>query len=309
VEQKPMKQDSIRPTVLFLILGLLVLFIAYHFLPVDKRPEFLSAALLNAAFVIIAVAMLNFIWWLAGGEPISTTLNSFVQSIGQSSKLLEASQITQETTLRELRQSTRLLEDSRQTGIQQILAVSRDFEYKGGNWMKQLTNAQMEVDLMGFALLVWTKGHNFKSEILNLIRKGVNIRILIMDPQNDYFHSFVNKYQIASLKNDAAVIEEVRAAQYVFEEIAEEVREGEKPRGKFEFRMVRKGLIVCQICRTDDVLIAVPYLFSVVASESPLIVVQGDKSGLYQVYQKEFVQLWNLNSPSTQEGKLGSDSD
>jgi len=288
-----------RQTFLFLIIGFLLLFISYFFLPAEKKPEFLSAAVMNGSFVIIAVGLLNIVWWLAGGEPISTTLDESNSKIQKSLQFLEESRNTGVATLNELRHAFRLVEDSRVTGVQRILTVSREFELRGGDWMQRLTSAQQKIDLMGFSLLVWTKGQNFKDEIINLVRRGVAIRVLIMDhDQNDYFHSFVNKYQIAALKDDTAVVGEVKAARHVFEDIGQEIdKESKQHHGTFEFRTVKKGLVVCQICRIDDELIAIPYLFSVIASESPLIVAKGESSGLYQLYQKEFDQLWKLNEP------------
>lgn len=291
--------NATRQTLIFLIIGSLTLSISYFLLPSDKRPEFLSAAFMNRAFVIIAIGLLNIVWWLAGGEPISRTLNDSDRKIQQSLQLLDDSRNTGAATLNELRHGFQLIEDSRMTGLQRVLTVSREFELRGGDWMDRLNSAQASTDLMGFSLLIWTKGQNFIEQIINTVRRGVNVRILIMDPDhNDYFHSFVNKYQIVALKDDAAVISEVRAAQHVFEHIAQEIgKVGNSGHGVFEFRTVKKGLICCQICRTDDELVAIPYLFSVVASESPLIVAHGESAGLYQSYRKEFDKLWMLNGP------------
>lgn len=59
--------------------------------------------------------------------------------------------------------------------------------------------------------------------------------------------------------------------------------------------MVQRGLIVCQICRTDSEMVVVNYFYSEVASRSPVMLIQGNESKMFQVYQNEFDQLWKLN--------------
>src|SRR5204862_461945 len=141
----------IRQTSIFIIMGVFVLFLAYYFLPTDKRPEFASTAIMNIAFVLIAVGILNIFWWLAGGDPISAMLKDSSDKIRESFTLLEEGHKTGVDTLNELRHSLRLVEDSRLTGLRRILTVSRDFELRGGDWMQRLASAQRNVDLMGFS--------------------------------------------------------------------------------------------------------------------------------------------------------------
>jgi hypothetical protein len=65
----------------------------------------------------------------------------------------------------------------------------------------------------------------------------------------------------------------------------------------FEFRTVKTGITLCQICRFDSKLSAINYLYSANASLSPLLYVQGENGSLFQVYENEFNHLWELNAP------------
>src|ERR1700722_17928341 len=95
-----------RQAVLFFLPGLGLLAWAHGILPPEKRTEFHSNALLSAAFVLIAVALLQFVYWLAAGDPTAARL----ERLGK-----------------DLITSFDILKDARVTGLQRILGTSRDF--------------------------------------------------------------------------------------------------------------------------------------------------------------------------------------
>ncbi|MEW6369241.1 MAG: hypothetical protein AB1714_31865 [Acidobacteriota bacterium] len=166
--------------------------------------------------------------------------------------------------------------------------------------MSRLKAARKKVDLMGFSLHVWTRGENFESELLSLVEHGVQVRILIMGENNPHLESILNVEQIPSIST-AAVREELRVAQRVFGRIGEEARRL-RLAGSYDFRTLNRGLILCQLCRTDSRLTMVQYLFSEVASRTPLLEVIGDDAALYRVYMNEFESLWRLESPVSERG-------
>jgi hypothetical protein len=268
-----MKRSEWQRFILFLLLGTGLLVAAYYTTPADKHREFPSNALISAAFILLAVTLLNFVYWLAGGEPIAAQLERLaVELIG----------------------SFAVLKDTEETGLQRILGTSRDFERKGDNWMGRLISARRNVDLMGYSLLVWSTGRDFQSELIALLNRGVNVRVLIMDPSNPHFAALVNHYQIPAVKDIEAVKGEVTRAIAVFDAVADAAPTGNRT-GKFEFRRICTGLVVCQICRIDDWLAAIPYLYSVVAAESPLLQIRGAGTDLFRWYTREFESLWDLN--------------
>src|SRR5215471_54818 len=65
---------TVRASILFLVLGIFLLFIAY-LLQLLQANSFLSSAIFNAGFVLITVFILNIVWALLGGEPVSNAID------------------------------------------------------------------------------------------------------------------------------------------------------------------------------------------------------------------------------------------
>jgi hypothetical protein len=276
-------KERAKPSIIFLFIGGLLLFIAYLLRPSSPQADgFISSALSNIAFVLLTVTILDLLWGLLGGEPISKSLSDLRQSL----HLFDNN----------LQQYINLLGDSRTTGVVRLLTISGDFG-SPGDWMQRLKSAQQEIDLMGYNLHVWTKGDNFEEEVLKLVQKGTKVRILIMDENNPSFDSFLNVTQLQTIST-AFVKSELQQARKVFEQIDQKIHAmNVKPSGSFELRTVQKGLIICHMCRTDAEMVVINYLFSEIASRSPLMLIQGREAKMFQMYQKEFDQIWKLNEP------------
>jgi hypothetical protein len=86
----------------------------------------------------------------------------------------------------------------------------------------------------------------------------------------------------------------------VFEYLLQKVQAANQANtlGSFELRTAKKGLITCNICRTDSQMAVVNYLYWQQTTNSPLMLLQktNDQANLFQVYQDEFDQLWDLNA-------------
>jgi hypothetical protein len=274
-----MKQPSRTPQIVFLLLGLLLLVIAYLLATLISSPsestKFWTGSIQNIAFIVLTIVIVDFLWQIIGGEPVRETLKALSE------------------TLTEMRSSVVLLEDSKKTGIHRLFSVSGAF---GSNreWMDRLKQARSNVDLLGYTLHVWTRGEYFEQEMIALVKAGVHVRILIMDEANPNLPSLVNEKQISSI-SVMAVKAEIGVAKNAFISIASTLG-SQSPLGSFEFRTLKEGLIVSQICRTDSRLTAVQYLYSVVASRSPLVDVRGSDSELFKVYLHEFDSLWQLGT-------------
>ena len=115
-----------------------------------------------------------------------------------------------------------------------------------------------------------------------------------MDENNPNISSTMNTYQIKHLSIDV-VKAEIKVIKELFKSIIDSSFQN-KYAGKLELVTVKKGVIMSQICRTDDKITAIPYLYSVNTSESPLILTQGKESRIFKTYMKEFDSLWKLNS-------------
>lgn len=266
-----MNIKALRPNIVFLIIGVLLLIISYL---IKSQLEFFSSTLMNISFILLTIVIVDFFWEVLGGEPISQTLN-------------------------ELRVSVKLLEDSHSSGLNSLLAVSGEFG-NHGDWMNRLKLAKRFVDLQGYTLHMWNRCENFEQEIIELVRKGVRVRVLFMDNENPNIEGLINSNQIRSI-TVAAVKDEIKIVKNVFENIHNNIERiasssGGKLSGSFEVKSLCKGLIVCQICRTDSEMTVVNYLFSVVASQSPLMLIKGQDTKLFKAYMREFDQLWELGS-------------
>ncbi len=268
------------PQLIFLVIGGLLLAVAF-LIDAQASPsqllKFLGSASQDVAFIILTVVIVDFLWGVLGGEPVSQALNA----LG--------------VTLRDMRISVQLLEDSRKTGLERALSVSGAFG-SHHDWMNRLKSAHSQIDLMGHSLHIWTSGENFEQEVVQLVLAGVRMRVLIMDENNEGIETIVNAEQIPSV-SVVGTKEQIRLARKVFKSISDHLATL-TPLGAFEFKTLTKGVIVCQLCRTDFELTMVQYLYSVVGSRSPLLVIRGYDSQLFQVYMREFEQLWELGVSS-----------
>jgi hypothetical protein len=268
-----MASKANKPMIIFALLGILLLIIAALLTPTSKAQEFISTALANVAFVLLTVVIVNFLWETLGGEPIGSAVD-------------------------ELRTSVKLLDDSHSSGIERILPISGTFGTHG-DWMNRLKSAKESVDIMGYTLHVWTRGKDFEGEVVNLAQKGVKLRFLIMDKDNPNLGSLINN-KIASISLDGTK-RELGHMNNVFASIQNKLQQVLSPevaKDIVSVRKVSKGLIVCQLCRIDSEMTVINYLYSDVASNNPLIVVRGKETTLFDVYEKEFNNLWELNKPT-----------
>jgi hypothetical protein len=226
-------------------------------------------------FAFLTVVIVGFAWSFLGGEPVENA----VIGLG--------------VTIQELRTAVVLLQESKETGLTRILALSGDLESHAW-WTDRLQKTQKKIDLMGYSLHVWTKGERFEDLMVAQVKAGVDVRVLIMDETNPHLDALINEAQIRAISRNV-VVEEIKVARKVFEEIASKVK-SMGGNGSYALRTLKRGLVVTQICRTDSQLTAVQYLYSGVASRSPLLEVRGEESKLFGVFTNEFDRLWDLGS-------------
>jgi hypothetical protein len=227
------------------------------------------------AFVVLTVAILHYLWEALGGEPL-------------------------ERVVRQAAESFTLLKDAHDSGLRRVVHTSGAFGDQA-TWMARLKNTKSNLDLMGYTLHVWSRGEDFETELVNLVRRGVNCRILIMDQANPNFSSVVNG-EIFGI-TEASTKGEADGAEHLFTRIDEKVKSlaDSERRGNFQFRKVIRGTILSQLCRTDGEMTWIPYLYSAVASRSPLFYTKGSDSGLFKVGLAEFEAMWALNPPAVQQ--------
>lgn len=258
-----------KPLIIFFIIGFLLIIISYLTRGTTASMKvFLSSAANSIGFILLTVVLVSWLWGVLGGEPITETLSY-------------------------LRSSISLLNDSKRNGVQRVLAVSGEFG-SHGDWMARLKSARSRLDLLGYTLHVWTRGDNFENELFHLVQSGVHVRVMVMDEDNPNLSALMNTEQISSLSIDV-VKSEIKAVKNLFTSLSKRVSQAGL-KGSLCFRPVLMGVVVCQICRTDAELTAIPYLYSVNTSQSPLLLTQGQQARLFQSYANEFEALWQLNA-------------
>lgn len=273
-----MKKKKYEPSLIFSLIALLLIIISFFFYLKTPNSEnywtFFWNLTGDIGIVVITVVIIGILWNSLGGNPVENSLQKL------------------DMTLEDFRESVQLLEDSKKTGLLRSLAVSGEFG-SHSDWMTRLKSAEETINLLGYTLLVWSRGENFENEVINLVKKGVKIRVLAMDEENPELSSMINTRQIKATSMET-VIANIKAVKSVFNSILERL-ENVETTGSLEFRTLVNGLILCQICRTDNELTMVQYLHSQIGTTSPIILVKGIDSTLFKVYDNEFEKLWELS--------------
>ena len=276
-QEKSPAMKNYSPLIILFIIATGLLVIAYFVIgtstaATQDQPLFWGDILKNIGLTVLTVVAITLLWNLLGGDPVDKSISRLDNTLGA------------------FQSSVKLLEDSKVSGLQRVLAVSGEFG-SHTDWMNRLKSAENSIDLLGYDLLVWTKGENFENEVKKLVENGVHVRVLIMDENNPDLSAFTNTAQIRSLSIEL-VKENIRIVKEVFKGIKESLSPNFQ--AKLEFRSLKQGLIPLQLCRTDNRLTMVQYIFSEVASRSPLLLVEGEESTLFAIYKNEFNLLWEL---------------
>jgi hypothetical protein len=294
-QAKRKRTSQFRALLVFLFIGLLVLGVGWFLinrLPKEMKEvdKYWATTFQGLAFTLGTVAIVGLVWRFLGGDPVDEALTDLGKATDRTKAVVEdleknfgALKAAQD----DLINSVKLTEQIRKTGIEHLHAQST---YVGG-WMVRLGSAQKQVDLMGYALQKWIETPGFEKGLEEKVRSGVQIRVLIMDVDNERLEAILN------LKISQFIVPQTkRSVQQTMElmkRVADKLQKGAPLQGSFEFRTLREGTILTQLCRTDARLTALQYLYSAHASGSPLLEVSGEDSELFKVYMDEFKMLWD----------------
>lgn len=256
-----------RPYIVFAIIGVLVIIIAFLLKPdTMTQDEFVYGVLLNIGFVILTIVIVNFLWFLLGGDPTEKMIEKSVSTLT-------------------------LASDGFDSGLYRAFSSSSEFA-TASQWVSLLKDTKEHVDMMGYSLHILTRTTELQNKLINLANCNVQIRILIMDENNEHFSAGLNIEGISSMTLES-MKEEVRSCRQCIDYIMSNVKENK--RKNINFKTISKGLTECQIIRTDDKIFITPYLYSKHTSDSPLFIARKQNGGYYDKYVEEFEMLWNLN--------------
>ena len=231
--------------IVFLLLGI-VAFVwglwLISALPKDSREveKYWALTLQGLGFTLGTVAIVSLVWKLLGGDPIDDALTD-LEAVSDETKAavgdLKENIGVLKTAQDDVIKSVSLLADSRKSGIERVYAYSTHVSTQEA-WMQRFKSAQECIDLMGYTLLVWTKGVNFEQELARRVLSGVRVRILIMDEENPQLIAVLNS------KIPGAILEQTKAeiagTKGSMKYVATRLREAQPPAGSFEFRTLKR---------------------------------------------------------------------
>lgn len=268
--------EKIKPFaayVFFLAIAITLLVLYWVFQEETWAPVFLALAA-----ALIAIVLVEIIWKLYGGDPITRAIAGVYRAIAA------------------LRTSTSLLRDLEGTGIERIHAQRRFTAFE--NWYSLINSAQ-EVDMMGITLRRdWTARDGFVKIVQSRAKeRKCTFRILVLEPSPE---SPVTKQRMV----EEGDIEERIAADAaftlrVFDQIRNEL--DDEAREYIKTKVVRGSNLYCFVIRADDRILAANYLSYLRGSASPTMEIRSRDTSFFQVFAAEFERMWELgaNWPQT----------
>lgn len=253
-----------------MIIGALLLTIAFFLKdPSVTNAIFIYNSTFNAAFILLTVGLVNVMWDLVGGEPIQNLLTQSKNTI-------------------------RLLSDGEAAGLTRIVSSSGAFG-TNRDWLDIISHAKRQIDLQGYTLLIWTRSEDFGNTLIRLAENGVHIRLLFMHEDAQYLKSGINESQIPELTASNVTNEILAMTNYLDSLLVSPASRAWK--GSIQYKKLKGGLIVSQICRVDGRQYIIPYIYSVNTSQCPLLVLENADKPLFVKYAKEFESMWSFDAP------------
>ena len=155
-------------------------------------------------------------------------------------------------------------------------------------WLQLLRNTENVFEIMGISLGSWRRTKAFSQVLKEKAAAGCKVRLLLMHKDNPVLRHLINdaipEARYSSVTNE---IDEVR--QYLSDTAEQEPN--------VEVRQMLQGCPHCQLTRSDQSVVFIPYLYSERSHYSPLWQVPQDSS-LYTIMAQEFESLWNANAPA-----------
>lgn len=264
-----MNKAKNRPYIVLSVIAGLLFLIAALIKPTDMTTEqFAYDAVLNLAFIIITIVVVNLIWLVLGGDPIENLVKDGLKAY-------------------------ELCTDGFKTGLMRAHGSSSEYATTK-KWLEILNKAESQVDLMGYSLYTWTRSDEFIDSLETLAKKNVQIRILIMDTANPYFGAGLNTSELSAARLTDG---EIALCSKFVEKAIERLPAAKKENIKLLF--IRTGIPEMQIVRIDGIVYVTPYMYSKNTSDSPLFVCKKQEKSYFDKYSAEFEMLWKLNSKNT----------
>lgn len=245
--------------VFLLVAATILLWIA----PAGQTPEaFAIDVLKDVAVVIGSVSLLAALWSFVGGEPLSKEIGA-------------------------LRGLTLLTRNAHETGVTAIAARAGDLD---AVWVEEIRGARKRIDLVGYShhRLIY-ENEAARAALLDRLRHGVTVRIAILagDLADDALQRVVtNPGSVRSVVSDVQTT------------LDEKIRAKLDPasRDRLQVVEVRDRTIFVAIRRFDSGMYVMPYLYARSSEDSPVLVVRGAETALFQAYVADVDALFATSS-------------
>jgi hypothetical protein len=269
------------------VLGLvIVIFVLAAFAFGPETDEGVVALSLGAS--LAALGLLQLIWLLAGGEPLSAEVQNLGKETGRLSE--------------EIRAATDTLRDLHRAGIERV------YSERGGRELikewSELAEEAERIDLLGLTMYhEWLYYEELKELLLEVAgRAGGEVRILVLPPVPEDSGQEVDawlgnpNYKLRRLQpgeDNGHVLEGyLRSAHESLDELRKRT-DGKR----LEVRYLKECTPYCMLVRIDGYIYVAPYLASAQGENSFAISVR-EHSELFEVYRKEFETMWAAEAGS-----------
>jgi hypothetical protein len=261
---------------LFFLAGALC--IALGFLAYGADHQMLAAVAVSLGATIVAVVVVNYLWAQVGGDP-----------------LLHA--------VHEMREATAIVGDALGTGLRRVYTNRRQVNYDEEH---RLIEVAKEVFFLSLVFQI-RPNDDLKRSLLTCVRRGGHVRILVSDPDTgiDVDDEYPSALRVRQYAEDDTEEDRMRTSihdtlRYLTALKADLAEEGGDVAERFEFRVLARLTIYCQLTGIDDRLQVAHYCNKRRGVDSPTFVLEkaGDRS-LYAVYREEFEYLWKKAAETT----------
>lgn len=155
------------------------------------------------------------------------------------------------------------------------------------SWIELLNSTHEVFDIMGINLRSWSKTKGFRDYLNEKAANGCSIRVLIAHQDYELINNLAD-YSSPEVSRDNIITDINSMARY-FTDFPDKHQ-------NIKFRRLTKGCMHFQLCRTDDQITFIQYMYSQKPSYCPLW--QFSKNANEQIYNlmtQEFNELWELN--------------
>ena len=170
--------------------------------------------------------------------------------------------------------------------------VEKVYENQGkllADYASIVGQTKVRVDVFGATLISFLWNPDFENCTSNALRRGVNFRVLILDPTSDAVKSLLRQEQ----RTDESFARELKSSIERWQELESKVRSLQG--GRMEIRTF-DGVPSSFLMITDDRLFFAPYLHSVSIVAAPCFEVKARAGIIYQTYRDYFEKMWMQSS-------------